>query len=85
MERSQRPFSVYRRRTKKKGSFVYYCRFRGEDGQYVSALSTGQTSRAAAENWADTKLKDGKISIPVLVTKSTIVNEGVVFDSRSLE
>ena len=41
MERSQRPFSVYRRRTKKKGSFVYYCRFRGEDGQYVSALSTG--------------------------------------------
>lgn len=64
MERSQRPFSVYRRRTKKKGSFVYYCRFRGEDGQYVSALSTGQTSRAAAENWADAKLKDGKIITP---------------------
>ncbi len=64
MERSQRPFSVYRRRTKKKGSFVFYCRFRGEDGQYISALSTGQTSRAAAENWADAKLKDGKIITP---------------------
>src|SRR5271157_1330446 len=64
MERSQRPFSVYRRRTKKKGSFVYYCRFRGEDGQYLSALSTGQTSRAAAENWADAKLREGKIITP---------------------
>ena len=64
MERSKRPFSVYRRRTKKKGSFVFYCRFRGEDGKYSSALSTGQSSRAAAANWADAKLKAGSVLIP---------------------
>lgn len=64
MERSQRPFAIFKRPTKKKGSFVYYCRFRREDGQYISAVSTGQTSRAAAENWAASKLREGKIITP---------------------
>jgi integrase len=64
MERSRRPFAIFRRPTKKKGLFVYYCRFRREEGQYFSAVSTGQTSRAAAENWAAAKLREGKIISP---------------------
>ena len=64
MERSKRPFAIFRRPTKRKGSFVYYCRFRAEEGQYISAVSTGQTSRAAAENWAASKLREGKIISP---------------------
>jgi integrase len=43
---------------------IYYCRFRSESGEYLIAMSTGQTSRAAAENWANNELAKGKILTP---------------------
>jgi len=54
MERSQRPYSIYKRSTKKKKSKRRFnVRFRDENGEYLPAISSGMTSRAAAQNWAD--------------------------------
>ncbi len=61
MERSRRPYAIYSRPRKNKKGSIYYCRFRSEAGEYTTAVSTGQTSRAAAENWADNEIAKGKI------------------------
>jgi integrase len=61
-ERSQRPYSIYKRRSKKKkGEYYFYVRFRAEDSRYLPAVASHQTSRAAAANWADAELAKGKI------------------------
>jgi integrase len=60
MERPKRPYSVHRRPSARKNRHIYYVRFRDPDtGAYRSAVSTGQTSKAGACNWADEKLKAG--------------------------
>jgi hypothetical protein len=56
-----RPFILCRRPTTRKDRYVYYAQFRDEAGKRSSAVSTGQTSRAAAESWANQWLKNGKI------------------------
>jgi integrase len=64
MEKPKRPYSLFKRPTAKRNAFIYYCRFRDETGKYMSPVSTLQTSKAAARNWADQKLKEGKIVLP---------------------
>ena len=65
MERSQRPYSIYKRRSKKKKSeYYFYVRFRAEDSRYLPAVASHQTSRAAAANWADAELAKGHIITP---------------------
>ena len=64
MEKPKRPYSLFKRPTVKHHTFIYYCRFRDENGNYMSPISTLQFSKAAARNWADRKLKEGKIVLP---------------------
>lgn len=59
MERPRRSFSLNKRPTKKKSRFIYYVRFRDENGNYLSAVSSGKTNRAAAEQWAYAMLESG--------------------------
>ncbi|MEI6875164.1 MAG: hypothetical protein WCL50_08545 [Spirochaetota bacterium] len=63
MERPKRPYSVHRRPSARKNRHIYYVRFRDpETGDYLSAVSSGQTSRSGACNWADERLKAGGIA-----------------------
>jgi len=54
-----KPFYLHKRTTKRKGRPVYYVQFRGEGGARSSAISTGQTSKGAAEAWAIDFLRKG--------------------------
>lgn len=54
-------FYLYRRKPKGKGKGVYYVQFRGEGRSRSSAVSTGQTSKSAAETWAIDFLRKGGI------------------------
>ena len=61
MERSLRPYSIYKRQSKKKkNEHYFYVRFRGEDSRYLPAVASHQTSRVAAANWADAEASKGK-------------------------
>ena len=65
MERSKRPYAIYKRATKKKkNDFRFYVRFRGDEGRYLTGVSSGQSSRAAAANWADAELAKGRVITP---------------------
>jgi hypothetical protein len=65
MNRPRRPYSVHKRPTAKKSKYVHYVRFRDpETGEYLPAVSSGLSNRAAAANWADEQLKSGKIVKP---------------------
>lgn len=59
MPKTRQPFSLYKRPTTKKNKFIYYVQFRGDDGKYMTGMSTGETSKAAAANWANEYLKEG--------------------------
>jgi integrase len=59
-----KPYSLYKRKFTRKGkkdSIIYYCQFRDEQGQRLTAISTGCTNKASAENWAIKHLKQGFI------------------------
>ncbi len=65
MERPKRPYSLNKRPTTKKNKFIYYVRFRHpETGEYISAVSSGETNKASAANWADDQLKKGLVLLP---------------------
>jgi integrase len=64
MEKPKRPYSLFKRPTVKPNTYIYYCRFRDENGDYMSPISTLQFSKAAARNWVDERLKEGKIILP---------------------
>jgi hypothetical protein len=55
MERPKQPYSIHKR-TATKCRQIYYVRFRGEDGSYRSAVSTGCTRRDDAVRWAESRL-----------------------------
>jgi hypothetical protein len=61
MEKPKRPYSLFKRPTVRPNTYIYYCRFRDENGDYMSPIST---SKSAARNWADEKLKEAKIILP---------------------
>ncbi len=44
-----KPFTLYRRPTRKKKRYVYYAQFRDENGNRMTAVSSGKTTRADAE------------------------------------
>ena len=52
MEKPKRPYSLFKRPTAKQHTFIYYCRFRDENGNYMSPISTLLFSKAAARNTA---------------------------------
>ncbi len=64
MEKPKRPYCLFKRSTVKHNTYVYYCRFRDENGNYMSPISSLQFSRPEARNCADQKLKEAKIVLP---------------------
>ena len=52
-----KPFNLYKRPTQKKNKYIWYVRFYNEDGNRLTACSTGQTTKAAAETWVYELLK----------------------------
>lgn len=63
---AHKPFNLYRRPTRN-GKCIYYVQFYDDTGKRLTAKSTGQTSKAAAESWAYEQLKNGHI-----ITKKNI-------------
>jgi hypothetical protein len=57
-----KPFHLIKRPTTKNGKFVYYVKFYDEYGNRVTARSSGQSTKSAAETWAYEQLKRGLIS-----------------------
>jgi hypothetical protein len=65
---AHKPFNVYKRPTTKKKKYVYYIQFYDEEGNRLTAKSSGQSSRAAAEAWAHEQLKKGIITTEKNIT-----------------
>jgi len=71
MRQGKSPYSLHKRpankaevvkkKANKKYRYVYYVQFRDEEGNYTSALSTGQTSKGAAEAWSQEYLSKGQV------------------------
>ena len=52
MARPARPFALYKKFRKNRKNYVYYAKIRDpETGAYTRTVSTGETSRARAEEW----------------------------------
>jgi len=56
---AHKPFHLQRRPTTKKNKYIYYVQFYDEVEKRCTAISSGQTSKAAAERWAIDRLKKG--------------------------
>ena len=55
-----KPYSLFKRATTKKNKFIYYAHFRDADtGKRLTAVSSGQQSKSAAETWCIKQLKKG--------------------------
>ena len=62
MERRTTPYSIHKRPTKHKNRFMYYVKFRDiETGDYMSAVSSGNTNRGDAIRWAEDRVKSGLV------------------------
>lgn len=61
-------FHLYKRPTTKNNKYIYYVQFYDEDGNRLTARSTGQTSKAAAETWAFEELRKGLIATKKNIT-----------------
>jgi hypothetical protein len=59
VNKMHKQFHLYPRKTKK--GKVYYVRFYDSFGNRFAGRSTGQTSKAAAENWCQEQLNKGII------------------------
>jgi integrase len=64
----RKPYTLYKRKTKKNKRFIYYCQFRDDDGNRMTARSTGQTSKTAADAWAIDQLRRGLITLKKNIT-----------------
>lgn len=56
----RKPYSLWKR-SLPSGRFVYYVRFRLDDGSWAVAKSSGQRTKTAAEAWAIDYLRSGQI------------------------
>lgn len=56
---AHKPFSLYKRPTRKHNHYIYYAIFYDDSGKRRTAISTGQTTKAAAKNWAHEQLHFG--------------------------
>jgi len=65
LDRPKRPYSLNKRSTTHRNRFIYYIRFRHPDsGEYLSAVSSGHSTRAGAMNWAEQKIRSGEVTLP---------------------
>ena len=80
---THKPFNLYKRSTKKPGKFIYYCQFYDESGNRMTAVSTGQTSKAAAETWAIEQIKRGIITSDKNITFAQYAQSWWVWDECS--
>ena len=62
------PYNLYKRPTTKKNRYIFYVKFYDPEGNRLTAMSSGQTSRAAAEVWAHEQLKKGIITTEKNIT-----------------
>ena len=61
MDRAKRPYSIQKRSTSKKNRSAYYVQFRDpETLKYMTAVSSGKSSKSEAQNWADEQIRSGK-------------------------
>ena len=59
-----KPFTVYKRPTTRKKRYIYYIQFRDQNGNRMSAISSGKTTRAEAERWAYERIQEGAVTSP---------------------
>jgi hypothetical protein len=57
----RKPYTLYKRKTRKKNKYIYYIQFRDENGDRLPGKSSGQTSKTAAEYWAINQIKHGLV------------------------
>jgi integrase len=63
MERRRKPYSIFRRPTKRKRRFIFYARFRHPvTGTYQNAVSTGCGNRDEAVKWCEARLAQEQAS-----------------------
>jgi integrase len=60
---AHKPFNLYKRPTTKKNKYIYYVQFYDTSNKRLTAITTGQTTKSAAENWAYEQLKKDLIVI----------------------
>jgi len=77
---SYKPYNLYKRKTTKKGQFIYYCQVRDDTGNRMTARSTGQTSKPAAEAWAIEQLRQGLITTKKNITFGQYAADWWVWD-----
>ncbi len=65
---THKPYNLYKRPIKKTGKYIYYVQFYDEAGNRMTARSTGQTSKAAAETLAIEQIKRGLITAQKNIT-----------------
>lgn len=78
-----KPFTLHKRPTVSSNRYVYYAQFRDDCGRRLTAVSTGQTSKAAAERWAIQRLRSGTIPIRSNLTFDRFAKPWFVWDQCS--
>jgi hypothetical protein len=58
-----RPYTLFKRPTRKAKTFIYYVQFRDDEGKRTTAMSTGQMTKSAAETWVQEFIKKGEDTI----------------------
>lgn len=76
---AHKPFNLYRRPTCN-GKCINYVQFYDDTGKRLTAKSTGQTSKAAAESWAYEQLKNGHIITKKNITFGQYARDWWVWD-----
>lgn len=82
MDKTKKQFSVQKRPTTKNNKFKFYVQFRDENGKYGTAVSSGQTSRSAAEAWAAEQLMNKNIPTKRGLTLNKYSENWWVWDKR---
>lgn len=76
-----KPFSLFKRLAVKSGKYIYYVRFRDPyTDKRLPAISTGQTSKAAAEAYAVEYLKKGTITSKANINFSQYAQDWWLWD-----
>lgn len=75
-----KPFNLFKRPTTKKSKFIYYVQFYDDEGNRITARSTGQTSKSAAETWAYEQLKRGIIASQKNITFGQYAQDWWIWD-----
>jgi len=77
---AHKPFNLYKRPTTKNNKFIYYVQFYDDYGNRLTARTTGQTSKSAAETWAIEQLKKGVITSDKNITFAQFAKDWWIWD-----